>query len=135
MTRSQLVIKNLLRNRRRTILTFLSVATTITLLAVFCATYRYFDAPLMPSELRLLLMVSSRTSMMIPLPLSYGERIARLPGVVATTPINMVDGLYGGQDDLLFALASDPAAFSRFTRTGICLRISAPRTFEKGRRL
>ena len=111
MTRSQLVIKNLLRNRRRTILTFLSVATTITLLAVFCATYRYFDAPLMPSELRLLLMVSSRTSMMIPLPLSYGERIARLPGVAATTPINMVDGLYGGQDDLLFALASDPAAF------------------------
>jgi putative ABC transport system permease protein len=111
MTRSQLVIKNLLRNRRRKILTFLSVATTITLLAVFCATYRYFDAPLMPSELRLLLMVSSRTSMMIPLPLSYGERIARLPGVVATTPINMVDGLYGGQDDLLFALASDPAAF------------------------
>lgn len=111
MTRSQLVIKNLLRNRRRTILTFLSVATTITLLAVFCATYRYFDAPLMPSELRLLLMVSSRTSMMIPLPLSYGERIARLPGVAATTPINMVDGLYGGQDDLLFALASDPVAF------------------------
>ncbi len=111
MTRSRLVIKNLLRNRRRTILTFLSVATTITLLAVFCATYRYFDAPLMPSELRLLLMVSSRTSMMIPLPLSYGERIARLPGVAATTPINMVDGLYGGQDDLLFALASDPAAF------------------------
>ena len=48
---------------------------------------------------------------MIPLPLSYGERIARLPGVVATTPINMVDGLYGGQDDLLFALASDPATF------------------------
>ncbi|MBZ5670920.1 MAG: FtsX-like permease family protein [Acidobacteriia bacterium] len=111
MTRSRLVIKNLLRNRRRTILTFLSVATTITLLAVFCATYRYFDAPLMPSELRLLLMVSSRTSMMIPLPLSYGERIARLPGVAATTPINMVDGLYGGQDDLLFALASDPVAF------------------------
>lgn len=111
MTRSRLVIKNLLRYRRRTILTFLSVATTITLLAVFCATYRYFDAPLMPSELRLLLMVSSRTSMMIPLPLSYGERIARLPGVAATTPINMVDGLYGGQDDLLFALASDPVAF------------------------
>jgi putative ABC transport system permease protein len=111
MTRRQLVIKNLLRNRRRTILTFLSIATSITLLTGFCATYRYFDAPLMPSDFRLLLMVSARTSMMIPLPLSYGERIARLPGVAATTPVNMVDGLYGGQDDLLFALASDPAAF------------------------
>jgi putative ABC transport system permease protein len=111
MTRRQLVIKNLLRNRRRTILTFLSIATSIMLLAAFCATYRYFDHPLMPSDFRLVLMVSARTSMMIPLPLSYGERIARLPGVAAATPINMVDGLYGGQDDLLFALASDPATF------------------------
>jgi len=111
MTRSQLVIKNLLRNRRRTILTFLSIATSITLLAVFCAVYRFFDNPLMPSDWRLLLSVSARSSMMIPLPLSYGERIARLPGVAATTPITMVDGLYGGQDDFLFALAGDPATF------------------------
>jgi putative ABC transport system permease protein len=111
MTRGQLVTKNLLRNRRRTILTFLSVATTITLLAVFCATYRYFDNPIMPSEWRLLLTVSPRVSLMIPLPLSYGERIARLPGVVATTPVNMVDVLYGGRDDFMFALAGDPAAF------------------------
>ena len=111
MTRRQLVIKNLLRNRRRTILTFLSIAASITLLAVFCAVYRYFDNPLMPSEWRLLLTVSARTSMMIRLPLSYGERIARLPGVAATTPVNMVDSLYGGHDDFLFALASDPATF------------------------
>jgi len=113
MTRRQLVTKNLLRNRRRTILTFLSVAISITLLTAFCATYRYFEAPLMPSEFRLVLMVSARASMMTPLPLSYGERIARLAGVAAATPINMVDELYGGQDDLLFALASDPEGFFR----------------------
>jgi len=111
MSRPQLLIKNLRRNRRRTILTFLSIAISITLLTAFCATYRYFDAPLMPAEFRLVLMVTARASMMTPLPLSYGERIARLPGVAAVTPINMVDGLYGGQDDLLFALASEPAAF------------------------
>ena len=111
MTRPQLVIKNLLRNRRRTILTFLSIATSITLLAVFCAIYRFFDNPPMPSEWRLVLTVSARTSLMIRLPLSYGERIARLPGVAAITPVNMVDGLYGAHDDFLFALASDPATF------------------------
>jgi putative ABC transport system permease protein len=111
MTRSQLVIKNLLRNRRRTILTFLSVATSITLLAVFCAIYRFFDNPLMPSDWRLLLTVTPRVSLLIPLPLSYGERIARLPGVAAVTPVNMVDVLYGSRDDFLFALAGDPAAF------------------------
>src|SRR5208337_2623297 len=111
MTRRQLVIKNLLRNRRRTILTFLSIATSITLLAVFCTTYRFFANPPMPSEWRLLLSVSARNSMMLPLPLSYGERIARLPGVAAATPVTMVDSLYGGQGDFLFALASDPATF------------------------
>jgi putative ABC transport system permease protein len=111
MTRRQLVTKNLLRNRRRTILTFLSIATSITLLTAFCATYRYFGNPLMPSEWRLLLTVSPRISLMIPLPLSYGERIARLPGVAATTPVTMVDGLYGGQNDFMFALASDPNTF------------------------
>jgi len=111
MTRRQLVTKNLLRNRRRTILTFLSIAISIGLLAVLCVTYRFFDNPPMPSEWRLVLTVSSRTSWMLRLPLSYGERIARLPGVAATSPVNMVDSLYGSQDYSLWALASDPASF------------------------
>jgi putative ABC transport system permease protein len=55
-------------------------------------------------------MVVSRTSLMGSLPLHYGQRIARLPGVVAVSPINMVDTLYGGQDSVLFALACDPDA-------------------------
>jgi putative ABC transport system permease protein len=111
MTRRQLVFKNLLRNRRRTILTFLSIATSISLLAVFCVTYRFFDNPPMPSEWRLVLTVSARTSWMLRLPLSYGEHIARLPGVAAVTPVNMVDCLYGGHDDSMWALASDPKTF------------------------
>ena len=113
MTRRQLVIKNLLRNRRRTVLTFLSIATSISLLTVFCVTYRFFDNPPMPSEWRLVLTVSARTSMTLRLPLSYGERIAHLPGIAAVTPVNMVDCLYGGHDDRLWALASDPTTFFR----------------------
>ena len=111
MTRRQLVIRNLLRNRRRTILTFLSIVTSVTLLAVFCAVYRFFDSPPMPAEWRLVLTVGARTSMLLRLPLSYGQRIARLPGVAAISPVNMVDSLYGGQNDFLFALANDPATF------------------------
>jgi len=117
MTRPQLVIKNLLRNRRRTILTFLSIATSITLLTVFCAVYRFFGDPPMPSDWRLVLTVSARTSWMLRLPLSYGERIAHLPGVAAATPVNMVDSLYGGHDDPMWALAGDPTTFFKiYTR-------------------
>jgi putative ABC transport system permease protein len=111
MTRGQLVVKNLFRNLPRSLLTAASVAVSISLVAVFCATYRYIDAPLTPGSFHLMLMVAPRTSMMVPLPLSYGGRIAALPGVAAASPITVVDGLYGSEDALLWALAFDPATF------------------------
>jgi len=110
MTRTQLVVKNVLRDRRRTLLTISSVAVSIFLLAVFCATYRYINAPLTPGGFSLLLMVTPRASLIIPLPLSYGERIRKLPGVAAVSPVNMVDGFYGGQESPLWALAFDAEA-------------------------
>ena len=113
MTRPQLVVKNLFRNPRRTFLTTASVAVSIFLLAVFCATYRYIDAPPTPGGFSLLLMVTPRASLIIPLPLSYGERIRKLPGVAAVSPVNMVDGLYGGQESLLWALAFDAEALGK----------------------
>ncbi|MBZ5564219.1 MAG: FtsX-like permease family protein [Acidobacteriia bacterium] len=109
----RLIGKNTARNRRRSALTVASVAISITLLAIFCAVYRYFQSPLMPPSFHLLLMVTPRTSLMIPLPLSYGERIRRLPGIVDLSPINMVDTVYGPRDDLVFALACDAATYLR----------------------
>ena len=110
MTRTGLVVRNLSRNLRRTLLTGGSVAISICLLASFCATYRYMQAPPTPGSFDLVLMVTSRTSLMGALPLRYAQRIARVPGVAAVTPINMVDALYGGEDKVFFALACDPDA-------------------------
>jgi len=108
MWQLRLVVKNLSRNRRRTLLTAASVAASITLLVVFCATYRYMSAPPTPSGFDLVLMVGPRTSLMVPLPGRYGEQIAKLPGVAAVSPLNMVDVTYGGQETMLWAVASDP---------------------------
>jgi putative ABC transport system permease protein len=108
MTRVQLVSRNLSRNLRRTLLTGGSVAVSTLLLAVFCATYRYMVAPPSPERFNLILMVVPRVSLMTPLPLRYGAVIAKVPGVAAVSPVNMVDGLYGGQDALLWILACDP---------------------------
>ncbi len=109
----RLIAKSTARNRRRTALTVASVAISMTLLAVFSAVLHYFQSPLMPPSFHLLLMVTPRTSLMIPLPLSYGDRIRRLPGIVDLTPINMVDTVYGPQDDLIFALACDAETYLR----------------------
>jgi len=108
MTRTQLVFRNLSRNLRRTLLTGASVAASILLLAVFCAAYRYMTAPPSPQGFDLILMVVPRVSLMTPLPVRYAAVIAKLPGVAAVSPINMVDGVYGGQDTLLWVLACDP---------------------------
>ena len=110
MTRAGLVVKNVFRNRRRTILTTASVAVSVCLIAVFCAAYRYISAPPTPGSFDLVLMVGPRTSLMQPLPLSYGARIATLPGIVAISPLQMVDVLFGAEEKPLFALACDPSA-------------------------
>jgi putative ABC transport system permease protein len=110
MMPTQLVVKNVFRNRRRTLLTVASVAVSTFLLSVFCATYRYIGAPPTPRGFDLVLLVAPRTSLMTPLPLSYEERIRKIPGVAAVSPINMVDAFYGGQDTIIFALACDPVA-------------------------
>jgi putative ABC transport system permease protein len=116
MTRTQLVVKNISRNRRRSLLTAGSVAVSILLVSVFCAAYRYIEAPPTPGGFDLLLMVAPRTSLLIPLPLSYGQAIARLPGVAAVSPVNMVDGFYGTQEKPIWVIACDPATMFKVRR-------------------
>jgi putative ABC transport system permease protein len=108
VTFGSLVVKNILRNRRRSFLTMASVAVSLQLLSVFCSTCRYLKSPPTPGSFAMVLMVGPRTSLMNPLPLSYQERISRLPGVASVSPVNMVDTLYGPQDQLQFVLAFDP---------------------------
>ncbi|MCJ7503555.1 MAG: FtsX-like permease family protein, partial [Acidobacteriia bacterium] len=108
MTRSQLVTRNLLRNRRRTFLTVASVSVSIFLLVIFGATIRYLDAPPGADRWYLVLFVGPRTSLMQPLPLSYQARIARLPGVASVTPLNWFDAHYGGEQIMLPTMACDP---------------------------
>ena len=108
MNRAQLVVKNLSRNRRRTFLTAASVGVSICLLSVFLATYRYITSPPAPGGFHLLMIVTPRTSWVIPLPLYYGDRIAGLPGVAAVSPVNMVDAPLGSDDKPEWILACNP---------------------------
>lgn len=110
MTRAGLVLKNVFRNRRRTVLTTVSVAVSVCLIAVFCATYRYISAPPTPGGFDLVLMVGPRTSLMQPLPLSHGARLRALRGIAAVSPLNMVDVVFGAEEKPLYAVACDPAA-------------------------
>lgn len=76
-----LMFKNSLRNRRRSVLTILSIAASLCLLGVMFALYRgLFLAPPKPGQ-ELRLVTHHKVSMTQPLPVSYETRIRQVPGV------------------------------------------------------
>jgi putative ABC transport system permease protein len=109
------VVKNLARNRLRTVLTLGSVAASMLLLAILSAAYRFLNAPPSgPGGTHLILVVSSRTSMAMSMPPSYRNRIAAVPGVAAVSPFGYFGTNYGPEDDFIPALAFDPATVFDF---------------------
>jgi putative ABC transport system permease protein len=76
-----LMFKNSLRNRRRSVLTILSIGMSLCLLGVMGALYRgLFLAPPNPGQ-ELRLVVHHKVSITQPLPMSYGDKIRQVPGV------------------------------------------------------
>ena len=75
------MVKNSLRNRRRSALTILSMAASLCLLGVLFALYRgLFLAPPSPGQ-ELRLVTRHKVSLTQFLPLSYRDRIVQVPGV------------------------------------------------------
>lgn len=104
-----LVVANALRNRRRTILTIISVAASICLLAVLGAVYRAFYLTDATPEQALRVVVRNRVSLGLPMPAYYAQTIRKIPGVREV----MFQQWYGG----VYKDARDPANF--FARFGI----------------
>jgi len=76
-----LILKNCWRNRRRTILTILSIGVSLCLLGVLMAIYHafYFADPAPGSALRLV--TRNKVSLAFPMPQSYRDKIKQIPGV------------------------------------------------------
>ncbi len=75
------MLKNSLRNRRRSALTILSIAASLCLLGVLFALYRglFLSAPTPGEELRLV--THHKVSLTQALPASYGDKIRQVPGI------------------------------------------------------
>jgi putative ABC transport system permease protein len=114
MNRSQLVIKNVFRNRRRSILTVSSIAVSVVLLMMFSAFARFLESPPEVGSGRLMLIVSARSLPIQRLPVSYRPRIERLPGVRAATQVYFVDALWKDPDSVIPSLSLDPSTLFIF---------------------
>jgi putative ABC transport system permease protein len=88
-----LIFANLSRKKVRTLLTIGSFAVALFLFAFLAAVKSAFNRG---SEIAGAdrLVVNNRVSMILPLPLSYRDKIARIPGVHAVTHYNWFGGIY-----------------------------------------
>jgi putative ABC transport system permease protein len=94
MTLARFVYKNTFRNKRRSLLTILSIAFSLLLLTLMISVYRgfYIDKGSADSALRLI--TRHRVSLTFFLPASYEQKIRAIPGVVQVTHLEWFGGRY-----------------------------------------
>lgn len=90
-----LVWKNLMRSKRRTVLTVLSSAVLVMLLAVILAIYDYLHSPPEGEGQERRLMVQHGTSLMENLPVAHAAKMTEIPGVQVVCPMSWFQGQYG----------------------------------------
>jgi putative ABC transport system permease protein len=104
----RLMVKNLLRNKRRTILTLASVAVSLFLLSSLAIVYTALGRPLENGDEIPLLMVRRSAGIVLPLPASYQARLKTVPGVKAVSKLNWFGGYWKEQTNFFANFAVDP---------------------------
>ena len=97
MTLTRFVTKNAFRNKRRSILTVLSIALSLLLLTLMMTLWHAFALDDGSAESAQRLVVRHRVSLTFTLPMYYREKIRAIPGVVAVVPVSWFGGIYKDQ--------------------------------------
>ena len=94
MTLSRFATKNAFRNRRRSLITAISIAFSLLLLTLLMSVYRGFYIDQGPPESALRLVTRHKVSLVFWLPSYYREKMRTIPGVVHVSPWNWFGGIY-----------------------------------------
>src|ERR1043165_7502175 len=88
------IVKNVLRNKRRTILTVLSLGVSIFIVNTLASVIHGFESNEGTGESHLRLIVRHKVSLATLLPESYWEKIKQVPHVKFVTPWSWFGGVY-----------------------------------------
>lgn len=118
MTLSRFVTKNAFRNKRRSILTVLSITFSLLLLTLMMTIWHAFYLENGSSESAQRLVVRHKVSLTFALPGFYREKIRAIPGVAAVVPISWFGGIYkDNKPENFFAqFGTDPEEFFKVYR-------------------
>jgi len=103
-----LMLKNSLRNRRRSILTIASVAASLCLLGLLMAMYHAFFFAQAAPEQALRLVTRNKISLAVVMPISYEQKIQQVPGVRTVMASMWFGGVYKDPKNIFARFAVEP---------------------------
>jgi putative ABC transport system permease protein len=106
-----LIFRNALRNRRRTILTILSIGMSLFLISTLRTLLEQLESPPLTEESATRILTRHQTSLANVLPISYREKIRQTPGVVEVSAYQWVGGIYKDPANFFAQFAVDPDHF------------------------
>ncbi|HAR00066.1 MAG TPA: hypothetical protein DCR61_12005, partial [Verrucomicrobiales bacterium] len=113
MTTASFILRNALRNKRRAMLSALSVAVSLFLFITLQVTLRELTIPPEDVGASLRIAVRNKVSLAQPLPFRQLQKIEKINGVEAITPFTYFGGLYRNESFTTFAqFAVDPVRFT-----------------------
>ena len=104
--------RNLLRRKIRTIFTLLSIFVAFLLFGILMTIRIAFGAPVTIAGAERLVMID-KISLINPLPLAYQQQIESFPGVKDITHANWFGGIYQDPKNFFANIAVDPVSFLR----------------------
>jgi len=108
-----LILRNTVRNPRRTALTILSITVSIFLVSTLQTVLRTLDSAGQSNSSNLRLVVHRATSMTQSMPVSYKQRIAALPGVKYVESMDWFGGYYADPSNFFANFATDVDDFDK----------------------
>ena len=127
MTLARFVRKNVFRNKRRSILTALSIGFSLLLLTLMMTIWRAFYIDQGSAESAQRIIIRNKVSLVFSIPIYYREKIRSMPGVKAVVPQRWFGGTYkDANKDKQFSPSSEPTrkSFSVCTAISTFPRIS-----------
>jgi putative ABC transport system permease protein len=112
MTITRFVTKSAFRNKRRSILTVLSITFSLLLLTVMMTVWHRFYVDKGDAQSAQRLITRHRVSLTQSMPVYYREKMRTVPGVVAVAPTQWFGGLYkdeGKPENFFAQFGTDPA--------------------------
>ncbi len=110
MTLGSFIVRNTFRNKRRSLLTMISISFSLLLLTLMICIWRSFYVDQVAPEASRRLIIRDRVSLAFFLPAYYRDKIRSVPGVTAVVPMTWFEGRYiDNRAEHFFArLATDP---------------------------